>query len=373
MTRKRLTAAIAAALAVLIAAGVTLLVRNTVLKPTTITAYFASATAIYPGDEVRVSGVKVGTVKTIEPQGTKAKMTLAVKSNYDPAQKTPVNITFKSPTTTVSVPAVVDIKGKMLTLSAPLTAQMIMSPGLGKMLASANPYLEDGVTSPDPVDLRLDDKTFRVPMSNTQVQDVTIAGTVKLGPVTLGPGKRSGGLLDFLSKLASLSGGGGSSDTKGATPNSGGASTGNSGGTSGGGGGVTAVSTPLNFVLDKGVLSYKDFVMTLSMGAVLDFGGQVDLVSRQLKLLMKAGLPGLKGLAGGGDFQVPVAVGGTIEEPKPDYGAALKELAGQVAKGAAESALKKGAGGALPGGGGGAPAAPGLPSAPGSPGLPGLP
>ncbi|MEI7717671.1 MAG: MlaD family protein, partial [Mycobacterium sp.] len=66
MTRKRTTAAIAAALAVLIAAGVTLLVRTTVLKPTTITAYFASATAIYPGDEVRVSGVKVGTVKTIE-------------------------------------------------------------------------------------------------------------------------------------------------------------------------------------------------------------------------------------------------------------------------------------------------------------------
>ena len=78
MTRKRLNAAIAAVLAVLIAAGVTLLVRNTVLKPTAITAYFSSATAIYPGDEVRVSGVKVGNVTAIEPQGTKAKMTLAV-------------------------------------------------------------------------------------------------------------------------------------------------------------------------------------------------------------------------------------------------------------------------------------------------------
>ncbi|MEI7546032.1 MAG: MlaD family protein, partial [Mycobacteriaceae bacterium] len=78
MTRRRFTGVIAAALAVLIAAGVTLLVRNTVLKPTTITAYFTSATAIYPGDEVRVSGVKVGNVKAIEPQGTKAKITLAV-------------------------------------------------------------------------------------------------------------------------------------------------------------------------------------------------------------------------------------------------------------------------------------------------------
>jgi virulence factor Mce-like protein len=46
--------------------------------PKTITAYFTSATAIYPGDQVRVSGVKVGTIKSIQPQGTQAKMTLHV-------------------------------------------------------------------------------------------------------------------------------------------------------------------------------------------------------------------------------------------------------------------------------------------------------
>lgn len=79
MTRKRPAAVIAAVLALLVAAGVTLLVRNTVLRPNRITAYFTSATAIYPGDEVRVAGVRVGTIASIEPQGTKAKMTLAVK------------------------------------------------------------------------------------------------------------------------------------------------------------------------------------------------------------------------------------------------------------------------------------------------------
>ena len=78
MTRKRLTAAIAALLALMVVAGVALVVRNAVHKPTTITAYFTSATAVYPGDQVRVIGVKVGTIKAIEPQGTKAKMTLAV-------------------------------------------------------------------------------------------------------------------------------------------------------------------------------------------------------------------------------------------------------------------------------------------------------
>src|SRR6185437_14747225 len=53
-------------------------VRREFFGPTMITAYFSSATAIYPGDEVRVAGVKVGSIKSIEPQGTQAKMVLAV-------------------------------------------------------------------------------------------------------------------------------------------------------------------------------------------------------------------------------------------------------------------------------------------------------
>ncbi len=48
------------------------------LSPKTITAYFASATAIYPGDEVRVVGVRVGTIDEIEPQGTRTRVTLKV-------------------------------------------------------------------------------------------------------------------------------------------------------------------------------------------------------------------------------------------------------------------------------------------------------
>lgn len=77
-SRKRLTIAVAAILALLVAGGIALLVRQAFFKPKTITAYFTSATAIYPGDEVRVAGVKVGTIKSIQAQGTKAKMSLAV-------------------------------------------------------------------------------------------------------------------------------------------------------------------------------------------------------------------------------------------------------------------------------------------------------
>jgi virulence factor Mce-like protein len=77
-SRRGLTVAVAVVLAVVIVGGIGWLLRATVFKPNTITAYFTSATAIYPGDEVRVAGVKVGTIESIEAQGTKAKLVLAV-------------------------------------------------------------------------------------------------------------------------------------------------------------------------------------------------------------------------------------------------------------------------------------------------------
>ena len=78
LPRNRLTTVAAVVLAGLLVAGAAFAVRQIFFGPKTITAYFTSATAIYPDDQVRVSGVKVGTIKSIEPQGTKAKMTLHV-------------------------------------------------------------------------------------------------------------------------------------------------------------------------------------------------------------------------------------------------------------------------------------------------------
>lgn len=78
MPRKRLTALTAVVLVGLIVAGAGVVIRNTFYGPRTITAYFTTATAIYPHDEVRVSGVKVGNIKSIQPQGTQAKMVLTV-------------------------------------------------------------------------------------------------------------------------------------------------------------------------------------------------------------------------------------------------------------------------------------------------------
>ena len=77
-TRKRLATWVAVLLAVVLVAGAVFLVRQIFFGPNTITAYFPTATSIYPGDEVRVSGVKVGTIESIEPEGTQTKMVLKV-------------------------------------------------------------------------------------------------------------------------------------------------------------------------------------------------------------------------------------------------------------------------------------------------------
>jgi phospholipid/cholesterol/gamma-HCH transport system substrate-binding protein len=77
-SRRWLTVVVTAVLAVVILGGIALLVRQVFFKPNTITAYFTSATAIYPGDQVRVAGVKVGTIESIDAQGTKAKLVLSV-------------------------------------------------------------------------------------------------------------------------------------------------------------------------------------------------------------------------------------------------------------------------------------------------------
>ena len=78
MSRNRLAAAVGIVLAGLIVAATLFIVRETFLRPKTISAYFTAATAIYPGDDVRVSGIKVGSIASIQPQGTRAKLTMTV-------------------------------------------------------------------------------------------------------------------------------------------------------------------------------------------------------------------------------------------------------------------------------------------------------
>lgn len=78
MTRSRVVIVIAAALVTTLVGGVGLLVNSAFLAPNTIVAHFVKATGIYPGDEVRVAGVKVGVIEAIEPDGEQVRMVLTV-------------------------------------------------------------------------------------------------------------------------------------------------------------------------------------------------------------------------------------------------------------------------------------------------------
>jgi virulence factor Mce-like protein len=81
MVRNRLAVGTGVALVGLLVAATAVLVHATLFRPKTIIAYFSTTTAIYPDDGVRVSGVKVGTIVSIDPVGTQTKLTMTVDRN----------------------------------------------------------------------------------------------------------------------------------------------------------------------------------------------------------------------------------------------------------------------------------------------------
>lgn len=78
MTNKRWKSLGALALVAALVIGGGYLANRLFFAPRTFTAIFESASGIYPGDEVRVAGVKVGTIDSITPEGTQARLTLRV-------------------------------------------------------------------------------------------------------------------------------------------------------------------------------------------------------------------------------------------------------------------------------------------------------
>ena len=78
MGRMRLARWLAVGLVALLMVGGAFLVRQVYFSPRTVVALFTSATGVYPGDDVRVSGVKVGTIESIAPEGTQTRVTLKV-------------------------------------------------------------------------------------------------------------------------------------------------------------------------------------------------------------------------------------------------------------------------------------------------------
>lgn len=78
MNRSRRGKWLAVALVALLVVGGAVLLRQKFFGQKTISALFTSATGVYPGDDVRVSGVKIGTIESIKPEGTQTRVTLKV-------------------------------------------------------------------------------------------------------------------------------------------------------------------------------------------------------------------------------------------------------------------------------------------------------
>ena len=81
-TRPARRMALLAAASFLAAAAITgvLLVALPGPPGTQVTAYFTEAVSVYPGSDVRILGVKVGTVDSVQPEGTRVKVTMTVQA-----------------------------------------------------------------------------------------------------------------------------------------------------------------------------------------------------------------------------------------------------------------------------------------------------
>jgi virulence factor Mce-like protein len=78
IARRRIAVAVALTLASVFVGGSAYVFGNRFFGPKTISADFTSATGIYPGDEVRVLGVKIGTINAIQPVGSQVRIVMKV-------------------------------------------------------------------------------------------------------------------------------------------------------------------------------------------------------------------------------------------------------------------------------------------------------
>ena len=164
MNRSRLVTVAAVGLVALLVAGAAFLVRQIYFGPNTITAYFPTATSIYPGDEVRVSGVKVGKVDSITPEGTQIKMILKV--DHD-----------------VPIPA--DAKAVIVAQNLVAARYVQLTPAYRK---GGGPTMRDGAVIPM-------DRTA-VPVEWDEVKDQLMRLATELGPKTGVSGTSVSRLID---------------------------------------------------------------------------------------------------------------------------------------------------------------------------------
>jgi phospholipid/cholesterol/gamma-HCH transport system substrate-binding protein len=152
--------ATAISLAVTLAVGIAMVTTSwwKGVNRNTYTAYFANSNGLYTGDEVRILGVAVGTVKRIDPQPNAAKVTFTVDPQY-------------------SVPA--DARAAVLSPSLVTARAIQLVPAY-----SGGPKLEDGATIPEDrtaVPVEWDDLRKELEKLTDSLQPTTPGGPSALG------------------------------------------------------------------------------------------------------------------------------------------------------------------------------------------------
>ena len=136
--------------------------------------YFTSAVGLYPGDEVRIVGVPVGTVDSIEPRATDVKVTMSVKDG-------------------VKVPA--DAKA------------LVIAPNLvSARFVQLMPAYTDGAAMADGAEIGLD--RTAVPVEWDEVKEQLTQLSTQLGPQQ---GSMQGPLAAFVNQAADTFDGNGDS------------------------------------------------------------------------------------------------------------------------------------------------------------------
>ncbi|MBD1319556.1 MCE family protein [Gordonia hankookensis] len=166
MTRQTRMTVIAAVLIVVVVAGLIVGYRQ-LTRPTTIDAIFDTTTGIYVGDDVRVSGVKVGKIAAIEPQGETVRMALSVDHG-------------------VKIPA----DARAIIVAQNLVANRYVQ--LAPAYATTGPVIDDGATIPR--------TRTAVPVEWDEVKDQLTRLATDLGPQGGVSGSSVGRFVDSTSR-----------------------------------------------------------------------------------------------------------------------------------------------------------------------------
>ncbi|MDG4669266.1 MCE family protein [Mycobacterium sp. 236(2023)] len=171
--RRAVVRAVAAMLTVSIAGGTATVIHQRAFGPQHVTARFQNVTGLYPGDEVRIAGVEVGSVEAVTPNGDQVDIELTV--------------------------------GRDIPVPADVTA-VIVAPNLvsARYVQLTPAYVDDGPTLPDHGVIPLDRTAVPVEWDEVKRQLNRLA-------TDLGPDPRSGdtSIARFIDSTADALGGNG--------------------------------------------------------------------------------------------------------------------------------------------------------------------